>query len=96
MIEVRLSCDCNDLEHSIHLFSDRDPEYRRVYMLVHLSPVFGFFKRVVSGFKYMFGYRCKFGDFSEVCLDDDEVRKYIKFLTEHLESSGDGSSTSTE
>jgi len=95
MIETRLSCDCNDLEHSIYLFSDRDIEYRRVYMYVHLSPMFGFLKRIVIGFKYMFGHRSRFGDFSEVCLDDDEIKRYIKFLTEHLESAGDnGSGTS--
>ena len=93
MRELRLSCDCNDLEHSIYLFSDRDPEYKRVYVYVHLSPVFGFFKRVSNGLKYMFGHRSRFGDFSEISLDDDEIRKYIDFLQDHLESCKDGPST---
>ena len=77
-------CQCENPEHQM-LFRVLDADCD-VYVTIHLVPL-PFWTRLWTGIKYIFGYRCKYGDFDEIVLrpeDAPKFRKVCKWLeTEH-------------
>ena len=74
-------CDCESIEHQITL--RKDNELKDIYMTIHLKPL-PWHKRIVNGIKYIFGYRCAYGDFDEFILSHkhaDTLRKMADFLS---------------
>ena len=77
-----LICQCNSIEHQIYF---NWVEYENlelkgeVYMEIHLSKL-SFWDRLKHGIKYIFGYRCMFGDFDEVILKKEDVHKIEKIV----------------
>ena len=57
-----LICSCNNIEHQIHIY--KDEEFKSVAMSIHLVSG-SFWKRLINGIKYIFGYKSKYGDFDE-------------------------------
>ena len=79
-LEELLLCQCESPEHQIIFIAfDDEPE---VYMEIHLAPL-PFWERLIRGIKYIFGYRCKYGDFDEVILRSSDKEKLQK-VVEHL------------
>ena len=79
-----LVCKCGDVSHQ--LVVSRDNPYNEdgeAFVYVKLNPL-PFWKRVVHGVKYIFGYKCRFGDFDEVILGREHVPR-LKALVESLE-----------
>jgi hypothetical protein len=75
-----LICDCHDVEHQIHFTYDPEEHeegYDVIYVETHLTKL-SFFKRLSYGIKYIFGYRSKYGAFSEIVLHPDDVEKMSK------------------
>ena len=61
----------------------KDDELKDIYMTIHLKP-FPWYKRIINGIKYIFGYRCAYGDFDEFILSHkhtDTLRKMADFLS---------------
>ena len=64
-LDEHIICGCYNVEHSIFFRTiDGDAD---VYMSIHLVPL-PFFKRLINGIKYIFGYRSKYGDFDEIII----------------------------
>lgn len=68
MEDKLLICSCNRAEHQI-IVREIEGEYYANIHLVH----FPFFKRLILGIKYIFGYKCKYGNFEEFILDDRHI-----------------------
>jgi hypothetical protein len=66
-------CVCNSDEHQwiIH----RWPDEREVYIHVYLATR-PFWKRLWYGIKYIFGYRCRFGNWDEIVLDSTHANQF--------------------
>lgn len=63
-----LICDCSSAEHQMVLRFDDDKDLgRMVYVEIHLVPLV-WYKRLWRGLKYIFGHKCKYGDFEEIIL----------------------------
>lgn len=66
-------CDCGDVNHqfvvTLDHYDNADPE---VFVEVKLNPL-PFWKRLVHGIKYIFGYKSRFGDFGEITLNKTHV-----------------------
>ena len=78
--DILLICECTSKEHQV-IFS-HIVGYNTVYVSVHLSKL-PFFKRVVAGLKYIFGHKCKYGNFEETILYPAHIKsleKVIKIL----------------
>lgn len=75
-----LICQYHSIEHQISFtwVEDRDME-GEVYMEIHLSKL-SFWDRLKHGIKYIFGYRCMYGDFDEVILKKEDVHKLEKVV----------------
>lgn len=79
-------CACSSTEHQIVFssFDDKNEDYRSVYCMIHLNKL-PFFKRLYNGIKYIFGYKCKYGDFEEFIIDKNNVCK-LKEIINYIEN----------
>ena len=75
-----LICKCDNVEHQLvfRWFADEE----MVYMTTHLYKL-PFWKRLWHGIKYIFGYKCRYGDFDEFIFNKNDVEKLEK-IVEHL------------
>jgi hypothetical protein len=72
-----LICDCTSREHQIII--EYDPEDNLTYCHIHLVK-FSFFKRLKNGFKYIFGYKCRYGHFEEFIFKPQHVKTIYEML----------------
>jgi hypothetical protein len=75
-----LICDCESTEHQIVLHEDEKDKV--IYCHIHLIK-YGFIKRLIKGIKYIFGYKCKYGEWDEFILSNkhvNDLKEIIKFL----------------
>lgn len=80
MQQETLICQCNSIEHQISFSWIEDKELEgEVYMEIHLAKL-SFWDRIKHGIKYIFGYRCRYGDFDEVILKKEDVWKLEKVV----------------
>jgi len=70
-------CECNSIEHQLIFRKFKDE--REIYLQIHLNKK-PFFKRLKYAFKYLFGYKCRFGAFDEVITTKEELQKIINNL----------------
>jgi hypothetical protein len=55
-----------------------DEEDNNVYCHIHLVQ-HGFWKRLKAGLKYIFGYKCRFGQWDEFIFKAEDSEKLFKF-----------------
>ena len=69
-------CTCGDVDHQmiISMFDD-EPE---LYVTMHLVRA-GFFRRLWTGIKYIFGKKSIYGDFDEIILAPTDIFCYATF-----------------
>lgn len=66
-------CKCGSDQHQMIIH--HDVEENEVYIHVHLSKR-PFFKRLISGIRYIFGYYCKYGHWEEMILDKTHAEEF--------------------
>ena len=71
------TCTCSSLEHSFVISYDNE----FTYIEIHLSKK-SFLKRFIHGIKYICGYKCKYGSFDEILLDDKQLADLVDYLLE--------------
>ncbi len=80
-------CECHSLEHQAKFFYD--DEDQRLYVYVHISR-HGFWKRLVAGIKYIFGYSSRFGEWDQFIFQEKDEAKLREFLNQiNREKDGD-------
>jgi hypothetical protein len=78
-------CECGSMEHQIVFIWFDDNEDNEVFAQIHLNTEKSFYERLVSGIKYIFGYKSKYGNFDEIILSSTHIeglKKVIKKLEE--------------
>lgn len=73
-------CECSSPEHQIIIHKDED--YNTVYCSIHLNN-YSFWKRLIIGVKYIFGYKSQYGAWDEIILTDKH-KEQIKNIYEVL------------
>lgn len=66
-------CECQSPEHQIIFFYDKEDDV--IYMETHLSNSKSIWKRIISGIKYIFGYKSKFGNFDSLVLGFKQIKE---------------------
>lgn len=66
-------CDCGSDEHQMIIH--HDTEENSVFVHFHLSKR-PFWRRVVAGFRYIFGYECKYGHWDEIVLNAEHADEF--------------------
>lgn len=77
-----LLCECNSTEHQIIIRYDREEQL--VYCNIHLVK-HGFWKRLKAGLKYIFGYKCIYGQWDEFVFtkeDSEKIKDIYNFLND--------------
>ncbi len=69
-----LICSCHSTEHQVVIMYD--DEDNNAYLHIFLSER-RFFKRLLYGIKYIFGYKCKYGHWDEIILNDTHSETLI-------------------
>jgi hypothetical protein len=70
-------CKCSSSEHQIIIRTFENDEDDEIYLDVHLASL-PFLKRVKYAFKYIFGYKSKYGAWDEFILSKTEFKNKIK------------------
>lgn len=78
-----LICECSSREHQIIIQQDTDDNL--IYCHIHLVKD-GFWRRLKAGLKYIFGYKCKYGQWEEFILKPEhanQLRELSELLSKH-------------
>ena len=83
-----LICECHSDEHQMLIFYNEEEytngqKYNMCYAHVHLTTYESFWKRVVHGVKFMFGYKSKYGAWDEFIFnpsDADKLQELVDYL----------------
>lgn len=78
-----LICDCSSREHQIII--EHDNEDNLIYCHIHLVK-HGFWRRLKAGLKYIFGYKCRYGQWDEFILKPEhanQLRELSELLSKH-------------
>jgi hypothetical protein len=80
-----LDCACRDVSHLVRLsyWTDESPDYMNLYLHYYLEAP-NFFKRLWYGIRYIFGYRCRYGEFGEVLLEEIDALRLRTFLNGYV------------
>ncbi|MCK9445964.1 hypothetical protein M0Q50_03630 [bacterium] len=77
-------CDCCSTDHQIVILKDKDETLGNIaYLHIHLTTHRNFFKRLLIGLKYAFGYKCIYGNFDEFIVTKDNIEQFdelVKFV----------------
>lgn len=89
-------CECHSPEHQFILtyieggfIKTREVEYLEEDMLsitIHLANYKSFWKRLISGIKYIFGYKSRYGNFDSILFDPKDCDRLIHYLQKFKES----------
>lgn len=71
-------CDCGTHDHQFSI--EFDEEDRMYYLLARLRPWEGFFRRLWSATRYVFGQYSRFGDFDCVSITEHDTAALRRFL----------------
>lgn len=85
-MKLYLECRCSSQEHvvrfSLEEWHNNQPE---LYATIHLSDQQPFWKRLISGLKYICGHRCRYGNWDEIILDPHQIPELQNLLQEYTE-----------
>ncbi len=77
-------CTCGTNEHTIRFqFDNYDPNDVEFYMSVFLNQYRNFFGRLWVAFKYLFGYKCKYGHWDCTILRREDTDRLISLLRKY-------------
>lgn len=86
---IIINCDCYYPEHGLRMtYFDDDDDYGLI-IEVHLTTYKNFFKRIWVALRYVFGYRCRYGEWDEVIVQPESAQEIAQFLTKYADSKGD-------
>ena len=74
-------CECGDVCHQFVISHFKDDD--EIFVAVKLTRG-RFFERIWHAFKYIFGLPCKYGDFEEVILGDEEIKRLAGILNNKI------------
>jgi hypothetical protein len=86
LVRENICCSCDSDEHQLNFRYFTDKDDTNLYCTFHLVPERNILKRILKAVKYVFGYKSKYGHFSEVILDDAKVQE-LKFIIKNFEES---------
>lgn len=72
-------CDCHSIEHQCKFYNVDN----QIFITIHLQSG-SFWKRLIYGIKYIFGYSSKFGEWDEFIFKNGDLNKLKQFLNENI------------
>jgi hypothetical protein len=82
---ISIACDCYQPEHNIRLMYWSDPDDWEAFFSFHLRTWRNPLRRLWVALRYVFGYRCRYGEWDEFLLNVRSAKKLIEFLQEYVD-----------
>ena len=73
-------CACNSFEHQAIFWKDDN-----LYIYIHLRTYRNFFKRLIYGIRYIFGYKSRFGSWDEFIFNEDSEKQLYYYLKSKID-----------
>lgn len=76
-------CACYSSEHTLKFNyerNDEDPFSSEIYTTVYIGCVETFWRRLWKFIKFLFGYRCRHGDFDCFCMRAEDIDRLMYLL----------------
>jgi hypothetical protein len=80
MDSVFYECGCYSPEHTLKFVYDEID--RELYTEIYLCQYKRFYQRVWCAIKYIFGYKCKYGDFDCFTFKTEDLSKFRDMISE--------------
>lgn len=88
-VEEFFTCICSSEEHMVsfkyYIEKDGTIDEDGMYISIHLSP-HTFWGRVKHAVKYIFGYRCRYGDWEEIVFKRQDAERLRDMLNTYINS----------
>lgn len=81
MLKEAFFCSCGSNEHFFII--ERFDDQEEIYLSVYLDQP-RFLRRIINAIKYVLGYKSRYGQFSEICLDQATQLKLAYILETHI------------
>jgi hypothetical protein len=75
---TNFECICHSPEHTLKV--EYDADMKNLVFSVHLNQYRNIFKRIWTGIKYIFGYKCKFGQWDIFEMQNQDIPKFKRIL----------------
>ena len=75
-----VECDCACDEHRIVFMREPNDTWIDMYVTVYLNHYRKWYKRIYIAIKYVFGYKCKYGDFDCTMLNKKDTQELGEWL----------------
>jgi hypothetical protein len=82
MKRFMLNCHCGTIEHA-WFFTDGENDFLYVTSFLEEDV---WYNRIKNAIKYIFGFKCSYGHFSETILDVERSRELVEFLQSYIEN----------
>ena len=78
-------CVCSSKEHTFCVTSEESNDDWPPELLISLQLIQprNLFKKLIISIKYLFGYKCRFGNWDVINLEEDETNRLIILLHQH-------------
>ena len=81
---ISVTCACHSAEHNLQLAYYDDADDWELFASVHLVSR-GLLSRIWTAIRYVFGYRCRYGEWEELLIGTRDAREVIEFLQAYLD-----------
>lgn len=72
-------CRCDSEEHTIKfVYNEEDEEF---YVSLYLDQYHNIFKRIWIAIRYLFKYKCRYGDWESWTMKEEDADRLIKMLS---------------
>lgn len=79
--EIFLICAYGSFEHQAIFWKEKEPDDKyQLYVYIHLKTYRNFFKRLLFGLRYAFGYKSRFGAWDEFIFSPEAEQKLLDYL----------------
>jgi hypothetical protein len=90
IVEEHFTCKCSSFEHTVrfvyYVEQDGSIDDEGLYLSVRLCSSGGFFHRVKRALAYVFGYKCRYGDYDEVVFKRQDADRLRDLLDTYINS----------
>ena len=78
--ELYVKCDCHSPEHMFILsyYAD-DDDWDTLDFAIHLNSWKNIIRRIWTAIKYIFGYKSRYGEWDNVCINPAEAKRIAEF-----------------
>jgi hypothetical protein len=80
---ILITCGCGVKEHMLKFSYWPDEEWPELFFEFHLSTYRNVLRRLWVAIRYIFGYRCRYGEWDEFTMEPMDARDLAEFLIEY-------------